>query len=103
MEKPIPFSLPHPSRLVLVPAHGRGGDDFYLLLHLGRIGRRAERTAAIGAAIERIGYEVVDGLVGKRCPQVWFMARLPATFAFFAVLCGGLGGLTMSLEAASRM
>ena len=72
---------------------GRGGNDFHLLLHVGRIGRRAERAAAIGAAIERIGHEVVDGLVGKRRPQVLFMARLSATFAFFAVLARRLGRL----------
>ena len=91
MELPT-ASAPISECLVFADDRG-GGNDFYLLLHLGQIRRRAKRPAAIGATIERIGHEVVDGLVGKRRPQVLFMARLSATFAFFAVLTRRLGWL----------
>ena len=91
MELPT-ASAPISECLVFADDRG-GGNDFYLLLHLGQIRRRAKCAAAIGATIERIGHEVVDGLVGKRRPQVLFMARLSATFAFFAVLTRRLGWL----------
>ena len=82
----FPTAIAPISQRLVFADDGRGGDDLHLLLHLGRIGRRTERTAAIGTAIERIGQNVVDGLVGKRRPQVLFMARLSAAFAFLASL-----------------
>ena len=45
---------------------GRRGRDFHLLQHVGRTLERPKRAAAIGAAIERVGDHVVDGLGRKR-------------------------------------
>ena len=77
---------------------GRRCGDFHLLQNVGRTLERPKRAAAIGAAIQRVGDELVDGLGRKRRPQVLLMARLPAPLALLAVLRGGLGGLTISLE-----
>ena len=64
---------------------GRCVDDFHLLEHFGFVPRTDQRAAAVRAAVEGVGLEVVDHLRWERGPQVLFMPRLPALFRFAAL------------------
>ena len=70
---------------------GRCCGDFHLLHDVGRALGKPKRTAALGAAIQRVRLETVDGFGRKRRSQVLLMSRLPATPAFLAVLAWRLG------------
>ena len=61
------------------------GDDLHLLQHVGWTRGKPKRAAAVGAAIERVGHKLVDGLGRKRRPQMLLMPRLAATLPLLAV------------------
>jgi hypothetical protein len=65
---------------------GRTGGDFHLLKRFWCLPRGHQCAAAIRAAVQGIGDDVIDRLGRKRRPQVLWMPRLPAAFPFLAAL-----------------
>jgi len=53
-------------------------DDFHLLEHFRLAPRKDQPTAAVRAAVERVGLEVVDRLRWERGPQVLLVSGLSA-------------------------
>ena len=72
---------------------GRRCGDFHLLQDLGGTIGKLKQTTALGAAIQRVRLETIDGPARKRRSQVLLMSWLSASSALLAVLARRLGRL----------
>jgi hypothetical protein len=72
---------------------GRRFRDFHLLDHFGFAPRSNQPAAAIRAAVERVGLEMIDRLGRERGPQVLVVSRLSALLPLLATLGQRLLGL----------